>query len=107
MNITRQELPEGENTWYHTLAGGRVLIAILVRFEPEPYYFSSARALLQALQQNACDREVQFAPPTREGWTTNTQYQVEVLLRPETYPPCDAVMNILRHWNRFAYDGQG
>ncbi len=78
-----------------------------MRFDREPYFFPSARALLEALQRNACDREVEIAPPTREGWTTNTQYQVEALLRPVTYPPCNAVMNILRCWNGFAYSSQG
>ena len=107
MNVTRQEMPEGDNTWYHTLAGGRVLIAVLVHFDQEPYFFPSAKALLQALQRNVCDQEVEITPPTREGWTTNTQYQVEALLRPMTYPPCETVMNILRWWNGFAYSGQG
>ncbi len=107
MNVTRRELPEGENTWYHTLAGGRVLIAVLVRFHREPYFFPSARAFLEALQRNACDREVEITPPMRECWTNNTQHQVEGLLRPATYPRCDAVMNILRCWTQFAYDGQG
>ncbi len=37
----------------------------------------------------------------------NTQYEVEALLQPETYPPCDAVMNVLRRWGRFAYHGEG
>ncbi len=101
MNIAKRQL-EGEDTWYHELPGGRVLIAVLVRHAQEPYFFPSARALLEALQHNACDRGTEIAPPTREGWTTNTQYEVEALLRPETYPPCDTVMNILRRWNGFA-----
>ncbi len=42
MNVAQRELPEGENVWYHALAGGRVLIAILVRFAQEPYFFLSA-----------------------------------------------------------------
>ncbi len=83
------------------------MIAVLVRFAQEPYFFPSARALLEALQRNACDRGTEIAPPTREGWATNTQYEVEALLRPETYPPCDTVMNILRRWNGFAYSAQG
>ncbi len=84
MNVARRQLLEGEDVWYHVLAGGRVLIAVLVCFGQEPYFFPSARALLEALQHNACDRGVEIAPPTREGWTTNTQYEVEALLRPET-----------------------
>ncbi len=88
MNVAQRELPEGENVWYHALAGGRVLIAVLVRYTQEPYFFPSDRALLEALQRNACDREVEIAQPTWEGWTTNTQCEVEALLRPETYPPC-------------------
>ncbi len=35
------------------------------------------------------------------------QYEVEALLRPETYPTCDTVMDILRRWNGFAYSAQG
>ncbi len=93
MNITRRQL-EGEDTWYQELPGGRVLIAVLVRHAQEPYLFPSARALLEALQRNACDRGMEIAPPTREGWTMDTQY--EALFKPETYPPCDTVMNILR-----------
>ncbi len=85
MNIARRLL-EGEDTWYQELPGGRVLIAVLVRHDQEPYFFPSARALLEALQRNACDQGREIAPPTREGWTTNTQYEVEALLRPETYP---------------------
>ncbi len=107
MNVAQRQLPEGENVWYHALAGERVLIAVLVRFGQEPYFFPSARALLEALQRNACDRGVEIAPPTREGWTTNTQYEVEALLMPETYPPCDTVMNLLRRCNGFAYSAQG
>ncbi len=80
---------------------------MLVRFAQEPYFFPSAGALLEALQHNTYDRGVEIAPPTLEGWTTNTQYEVEALLRPETYPPCDMVMNILRRWNGFAYSAQG
>ena len=41
MNICRRLL-EGENVWYHALPGGRVLIAVLVRFAQEPYFFPSA-----------------------------------------------------------------
>ena len=78
-----------------------------MHFAQEPYFFPSTRALLEALQRNACDRGTEIAPPTREGWTTNTQYEVEALLRPETYPPCETVMNILKRWNRFAYSAQG
>ncbi len=106
MNIAKRQL-EGEDIWYHELPGGRILIAVLVRHAQEPYFFPSARALLEALQHNACDRGTDIVPPTREGWTTNTQYEVEALLRPETYPPCGTVMNILRHWNGFAYSAQG
>ncbi len=98
MNIAKRQL-DGEDAWYHELPGGRVLVAVLVRFAQEPYFFHSARALLEALQRNACDRGMEIAPPTREGWTTNTRYEVEALLRPETYPPCDMVMDILRRWN--------
>ncbi len=106
MNIAKRQL-EGEDTWYHELPGGRVLIAVLVHYVQEPYSFPGARALLEVLQRNACDRGTETAPPTREGWTTNTQYEVEELLRPETYPPCETVMNILRCWNGFAYSAQG
>ncbi len=106
MNIAKQQL-EGEDTWYQELPGGRVLIVVLVRHAQEPYFFPSARALLEALQRNACDRGREIAPPIREGWTTNTQYEVEALFRPETYPPCDTVMNMLRRWNRFVYSAEG
>ncbi len=106
MNIAKRQL-EGEDTWYHELPGGRVLIAVLVRYTQEPYFFPSARALLEALQHNACDQGTEIAPPTREGWTTNTQYEVEAVFRPEAYPPCDTVMNILRRWNSYAYSTQG
>ncbi len=107
MNVARRELPEGEDTWYYTLAGGGVLITVLVRFDREPYFFPSARALLQALQRNACDQGVKITPPTREGWTLNDQFRVEALLRPETNPPCEAVMAVLKRWNGFPYSGQG
>ncbi len=63
MNIAKCQL-EREDTWYHELPGGRVLIAVLVRFGQEPYFFPSARALLEALQRNACDQGVEIAPPT-------------------------------------------
>ncbi len=63
MNIAKR-LIEGEELWYQELAGGRVLIAVLVRYAQEPYYFPSARALLEALQRNACDRGTEIAPPT-------------------------------------------
>ncbi len=56
MNIAKRDLPTGENTWHHTLAGGRVLIAVLVRYYREPYFFQSTRALLQALQHLKCVR---------------------------------------------------
>ncbi len=106
MNIARRLL-KGGDTWYHELPGGRALIAVLVRHDQEPYFFPSARALLEALQRNACDQRREIAPPTREGWTTNTQDEVGALLRPETYPPCDTVMNVLRRWNKFAYSAEG
>ncbi len=106
MNIAKRQL-EGEDTWYQELPGGRVLIAVLVHHAQEPYFFPHARALFEALQRNACDRSTEIVPPTREGWTTNTQYEVEALLRPDTFPPCDTVMNILRWWNRFAYSAEG
>ena len=106
MNIAKRLL-EGEDTWYHKLPGGRVLIAVLVRYAQEPYFFPSARVLQEALQRNACDRRTEIAPPTLEGWTTDVQYEVEALLRPETYPPCNTVMNILGRWNDFAYSAQG
>ncbi len=48
MNMAKRLL-EGEDTWYHELPGGRILIAVLVRHDSEPYFFPSARALLEAL----------------------------------------------------------
>ena len=63
MNIAKRQL-EGEDTWYHELPGGRVLIVVLVCYAQEPYFFPRARALLEALQRNACDRGTEIAPPT-------------------------------------------
>ncbi len=75
MNMAKKLL-EGENTWYHELPGGRILVAVLVRYDPEPYFFPSARALLEALQRNACDQATEIAPPTKEGWTIRDQHAV-------------------------------
>ncbi len=91
--------------WRRTHLPGRVLVAVLVRFDEEPYYFPNAPALLRALHQNAKAEGDIVAQPGPNGWSELKQ--VETLLRPHTYPPCGAVASCLREWTQFAHRGEG
>ena len=66
--------------WHFAQEGGRALIAILVRYDEEPYYFPNASALLNALPRNAQDQRVIVPQPGPTGWRDADRRQVEMLL---------------------------
>ncbi len=50
MDIAKEHVPRDRKVWRHSDTPGRVLVAVLVRNDEEPYYFPDAPALLKALQ---------------------------------------------------------
>ncbi len=66
MNIAVEDLPEDMDTWRHLLGDGNTITAVLVHYDPEPYYFTRARALLVAATEHARPRRDHS--PTWEGW---------------------------------------
>ncbi len=90
-----------QKVWRHPHMDGRALIAVLVRYDEEPYYFLDATALLKALHRSVGAEEVKVAPPGSHGWSAQNLKKVEQLLRPHTYPPpppCAAVSACLQRW---------
>ncbi len=83
------------------------MVAVLVRYDEEPYYFPDAPTLLRALHRNAKAEGVTTAQPGTQGWSDRDLKQVEQLLRPHTYPPCATVSACLRKWPLFAHRGKG
>ncbi len=53
MNIAEADLPRDRGIWHLLRGEGCALIAVLVRYDTEPYYFPDAEALLIALQRDA------------------------------------------------------
>ncbi len=86
---------------------GRVLGAVLVWHDEEPYFFPDAPALLRTLHQNAKAKGGVTAQPGAQGWSDRELKWEEYLLRPHTYPPCGAVMSCLKKWTQFAHRGEG
>ncbi len=107
MDIDQEFVPRDENVWRHPHLPGRVLVAVLVSFDEEPYYFPDAPALLRALHQSAKAEGAVAAQPGAQGWTGRELKQEEALLQPHTYPPCGAVTSCLREWTQFAHRGEG
>ncbi len=105
MDIAQELVPRDGNVWRRPHLPGRVLVAVLVRFDEEPYYFPDAPALLRALHQSAKAEGVVAAQPGAQGWSSRELKQVEALLQPHTYPPCGAVTSCLREWTQFAHRG--
>ncbi len=65
---------------------GRVLVAVLVRFDEEPYYFPDAHALLRAFHQNTKAEGDIVAQPGPNRWSGRELKKVEALLQPHTVP---------------------
>ena len=107
MDLPQELVPRDGKVWRRAHLPGRVLVAVLVRFDEEPYYFPDAPALLRALHQNAKAEGDIAAQPGPNGWSGRELKQVETLLRPHTYPPCGAVASCLREWTQFAHRGEG
>ncbi len=107
MDIAQELVPRDGKVWRRALLPGRVLVAVLVRYDEEPYYFPDAPALLRALHQNAKAEGDIAAQPGAQGWSGRELNQVETLLRPHTYPPCGAATSCLREWTQFAHRGEG
>ncbi len=98
MDIAEWHIPTNQKVWRHPHTDGRALIAILVRYGNEPYYFPDTTALLKALHRSAGAEEVKVAPPGSNGWNTQDLKKVEQLLQPTPIPP------VLRY--RRAYRGE-
>ncbi len=107
MDIAQYLVPRNGKVWRHAHLPGRVLVAVLVRYDAEPYYFPDAPALLQTLHQNAKAEGDIAAQLGAQGWSAHELKQVEILLRPHTYPPCGALTSCLRGWTQFAHWGDG
>ena len=107
MDNAQQLVPRDGKVWRHAHTPGRVLVAVLVRHDEEPYYFPDAPALLRTLHQNAKAEGDVAAQPGAQGWSARELKRVEALLRPHTYPPCGAVTSCLRKWTQFAHRGEG
>ncbi len=107
MDIAKKHVPNGRKVWRHSHMPGRVLVAVLVRNDEEPYYFSDAPALLKALHRSVKAEGVTAAQPGAQGWSERELRQVQHLLRPHTYPPCGAVTSCLRKWTQFAHREEG
>ncbi len=100
MDIAQDLVPRDGKVWRRAHLPGWVLVAVLVRYDEELYYFPNALALLQTLHQNAKAEGDIAAQPGAQGWSARELKQVEILLRPHTYPPCGAV-------TQFAHGGEG
>ncbi len=107
MDIAKENLPTNQEVWHHSHTEGRVLVAVLVRHDKEPYYFPDATILLKALHQNAEAEGITVAQPGSQGWNAQNFKKVEQLLRPHTYPPCATVSVCLQRWAQFAHRGEG
>ncbi len=99
--------PTDQRVWYYPHTKGRVLVAVLVRYDEEPYYFPDSPALLKALHQSAKVEKLTVAQPGAQGWSAQELRQVKHLLRPHTYTPCAAVSVCLKKWPQFAHRGEG
>ena len=49
MDIAKEHVPADKKVWRHSHTKGRVLVAVLLRYDEEPYYFPDAPSLLNAL----------------------------------------------------------
>ncbi len=107
MDIAQELVSSDGTVWRHAHMPGRVLVAVLVRHDEEPYYFLDPPALLRTLHQNAKAEGDIAAQPGAQGWSARELKQVETLLRPHTYPPCGAVTLCLRKLTQFAHRGEG
>ncbi len=107
MDIAQDLVPRDGKIWRRAHLPGWVLVAVLVRYDEEPYYFPDAPALLRTLHQNAKAEGDVAAQPGAQGWSARELKQVETLLRPHKYPPCGAVTSCLREWTQFAHQGEG
>ncbi len=91
IDITKRDIPMDREVWHRPHTAGRALVAVLMRYDEEPYYFPDAPTLLRALHRNAKADGVTAAQPGTQGWSDQDLKQVERLLRPHTYtlaPQC-------------------
>ena len=107
MDIAKRDIPTNQEVWHRPHTKGRALVAVLVRYDEQLYYFSDAPALLKALHRSARAEGVMAAQPGTQGWSALELKRVEQLLRPHTYPPCGVVLACLRKWPQFAHRGDG
>ncbi len=106
MDIAKKNVPTDKKVWHRSHTEGQVLVAVLVRYDEEPYYFPDAPALLNTLHRSAKAEGVTAAQPGTQGWNAQELKQIEHLLHPHTYPPCVAVTSCLRKWTQFAHWGE-
>ncbi len=107
MDVAQELVPRDRKVWRRAHVPGRVLVAVLVRHDEEPYYFPDAPALLRTLHQNTKAEGDVAAHPGAQGWSAREFKWVETLLRPHTYPACGAVTSCLKKWTQFAHRGEG
>ncbi len=107
MDIAVGDIPTNQEVWCHSHTEGRALIAVLVRYDEEPYYFPDATTLLRALHRSAKAEGVTVAQLGSQGWNTRNLKKVDQLLRLCIYPPCAAVSACLQRWAQFAHRGEG
>ncbi len=69
MDIAQELVPRDGKVWRRAHTPGRVLVAVLVRHDEEPYYFPDAPALLRTLHQNAKAEGDVAAQPGAQGWS--------------------------------------
>ncbi len=104
MDIAKKDIPTNQEVWQQPHTEGRALVAVLVRYDEEPYYFPDATALLRALHRSAKAEGVTIAQLGSQGWSGRELKRVERLLRPHTYATVSAC---LRKWAQFAHRGEG
>ncbi len=80
MDIAQEHVPRDRKVWRRAHTPGRVLVAVLVRHDEEPYYFPDAPALLMTLHQNAKAEGNIAAQPGAQGWSARELKWVEYLL---------------------------
>ncbi len=71
MSIAEAQLPRDRDIWHLPQGEGHTLIAVLIRYDEEPYYFPDAKAILNALQRNALDMGVKIFPHPTQGHRTS------------------------------------
>ena len=77
MDIAEKHILTHQEVWRHPHTDGRVFIAVLVRYDEEPYYFPDMTALLKALHRSAGAEKIEISPPGSNSWNAGDLKLVE------------------------------